>query len=267
MIRTLLVRGMLVGVVAGLLAFGFAHTFGEPPVDAAIAVEESHAHSHGHPAMAMAGDAAATPVDPAAIAAGAPAAIQQPAAEEEELVGRPVQSTIGLFTGVVVYSAAYGGLFAIVFALVWGRMGSADPRVLAAALALIGFIVMVAVPQVKYPPNPPAIGDPDTIGFRTGMFWLMILGSFVAALVATLLQRSLSKTWGGWNATLVAGLAFVAIVSVVMLALPTINEVGADFPAIVLWQFRIASFGTQAIMWAAIGILFGLATQRAVRAR
>jgi predicted cobalt transporter CbtA len=267
MIRTLLIRGMLVGVVAGLLAFAFAHTFGEPPVDAAIAVEESHSHSHDHAAMAMAGDAAATPVDPAAVAAGAPTATEQPAAEEEELVSRPVQSTIGLFTGVVVYSAAYGGLFAIVFALVWGRMGSADPRVLAAALALIGFIVMVAVPQVKYPPNPPAVGNADTIGFRTGMFWLMILGSFVAAIIATVLQRGLSRAYGTWNATLIAGVAFVVIVSVVMLLLPTINEVGADFPAAVLWQFRIASFGTQAIMWGAIGILFGLATQRALAAR
>jgi predicted cobalt transporter CbtA len=66
---------------------------------------------------------------------------------------------------------------------------------------------------------------------------------------------------------LIAGIAFVVAVSVVMLLLPTINEVGADFPAGVLWQFRIASLGTQAIMWAAIGILFGLTTQRALRAR
>jgi predicted cobalt transporter CbtA len=139
--------------------------------------------------------------------------------------------------------------------------------VLAAALALIGFIVMVAVPQVKYPANPPAVGNADTIGFRTGMFWLMILGSFVAAILATLIQRGLSRTYGPWNATLVAGVAFVAVVSVVMLLLPTINEVGADFPAAVLWQFRIASLGTQAVMWATIGILFGLTTRRALAAR
>lgn len=263
-IRTLLIRGMLVGVVAGLLSFAFAHTFGEPPVDAAIAVEESHsAAEHSH---AMAAPADATPVNPAAIAAGAPAA-EQPAAEEEELVSRPVQSTIGLFTGVMVYSAAFGGLFAIVFALVWGRIGSSDPRVVAAVLALIGFIVMVAVPQLKYPANPPAVGSPETIGFRTGMFWLMIAVSLVAALIATYIQQNLSRSWGKWNATLIAGLAFVAVVAVAMLILPTINEVGGDFPASVLWQFRLASLGTQAVMWASLGILFGLATQRALKAR
>lgn len=249
MVRTLLIRGMLVGVVAGLIAFAFAHTFGEPPVDAAIALEEAHGgHSH-------------EPV------AATPAAAEQPAAEEEELVSRPVQSTVGLFTGVVVYSAAFGGLFAIVFALVWGRVGSSDPRVVAAALALIGFVVMVAVPQLKYPANPPAVGSGETIGYRTGMFWLMILVSFAAAIIATFLQRSLARTWGAWNATLIAGGVFAVVAAAAMLILPTINEVGGDFPASVLWQFRIAALGTQAVMWAVIGVLFGLTTQRALSAR
>jgi hypothetical protein len=39
MIKTLLVRGMAVGIVAGLLAFGFSSLFGEPSVDRAIAFE------------------------------------------------------------------------------------------------------------------------------------------------------------------------------------------------------------------------------------
>ena len=40
MVGALLLRGMLVGVVAGLLAFGFAEIFGEPQVEHAIAFEE-----------------------------------------------------------------------------------------------------------------------------------------------------------------------------------------------------------------------------------
>ena len=39
MVRTLLVRGMLVGIVAGLLSFGFLKVYGEPQVDRAIAFE------------------------------------------------------------------------------------------------------------------------------------------------------------------------------------------------------------------------------------
>ena len=64
MIRTFLVRGMLVGIVAGLLSFAFLKIYGEPQVDRAVAFEtqqeeakvaaekaESHNHtsaSHDH---------------------------------------------------------------------------------------------------------------------------------------------------------------------------------------------------------------------------
>ena len=44
----LLVRGMLVGLLAGLLAFSFAKVFGEPEIDRAIAFEEGMSHSHSH---------------------------------------------------------------------------------------------------------------------------------------------------------------------------------------------------------------------------
>jgi predicted cobalt transporter CbtA len=39
--------------------------------------------------------------------------------------------------------------------------------------------------------------------------------------------------------------------------------VPGDFPAVVLWQFRIASAGAQLIMWTTIGIAFGALTERA----
>jgi hypothetical protein len=39
MVRTFLVRGMLVGIVAGLLSFAFLKFYGEPQVDRAVAFE------------------------------------------------------------------------------------------------------------------------------------------------------------------------------------------------------------------------------------
>ncbi len=82
-IHSLLVRGMLVGFIAGLLAFGFAKTFGEPNVDRSIAFEEA--------ACARTGEA-----------------------PDVELVSREVQAGLGLLTGSVVYAVALGGLFSIV---------------------------------------------------------------------------------------------------------------------------------------------------------
>src|ERR1700722_14708911 len=103
MTRTLLIRGMLVGVVAGLLAFTFAKVFGEPQVDLAIGFEDQLAKAAGEP-------------------------------DYPEIVSRGVQSTIGLFTGVALYTPAFGGLFALAFAGIFGRIGSRDPRIAAAVL-------------------------------------------------------------------------------------------------------------------------------------
>ena len=49
-------------------------------------------------------------------------------ADEPELVSREVQASIGLLTGVVVYSTAFGGLFGLVFAFAYGRVGNLSPR-------------------------------------------------------------------------------------------------------------------------------------------
>ena len=54
---------------------------------------------------------------------------------------------------------------------------------------------------------------------------------------------------------------------VVSLVLPPINEVPSEFPAVVLWQFRIASLGAQLIMWLTIGLIFGALMERASATR
>ena len=102
-------RGMLAGLIASLLAFGFAKVYGEPQVDRAIAFEEHVSHA----------------------AAGA-AEVHEHA---HEIVSREVQATIGLLTGVVVYGTALGGLFALAFAFVNGRLVRMTPRATAVLLA------------------------------------------------------------------------------------------------------------------------------------
>ncbi len=61
----------------------------------------------------------------------------------------------------------------------------------------------------------------------------------------------------------IAAAAYIVVVTVVALALPSVNEVPEGFPAVVLWQFRIASLGAQTIMWTTIGLGFGALAERA----
>lgn len=231
MVGSLLVRGMLVGIIAGLLAFGFARAFGEPQVDHAIAFEEQQAQAAGE-------------------------------APEPELVSRSTQAGIGLLTGILVYGASIGGLFALVFSYVQGRVSGFGPRGTAALIALVGFVAIILVPQFKYPSNPPSVGDPETIQARTQLFFVLLTVSILAAVASIGLARRLASQYGIWNAWIAAGGAYFLVMSLAEYALPPINEVPEQFSAAVLWNFRLASLGIQTVLWTAIGVLFGVVAKR-----
>ena len=82
-------------------------------------------------------------------------------------------------------------------------MGNWSPRVTAALLALSGFLAVYAVPILKYPANPPSIGNPDTIGLRTAIYFGMILLSLGSMIAAWSVRNRLVDQLGAWNATLV----------------------------------------------------------------
>jgi len=246
MVRKLLLYGMLVGLAAGILGFVVAKAIGEPQVDKALAFEGLVAQSHHE-------------------------------AEGAELVSRTVQNTAGLGAGVIVYGVGFGGIFALVFALAYGRLGTITARGTAAALGLVGFVTVSLVPILKYPATPPAVGNPDTIGRRTTLYLLMIVTSVAAAAIAVILRRQLRHRIGDWYATIAVAIGYLAIVIVAYIALPGINDVpqvvldgvadavgdaGITFPPVVLWRFRIASLAVQAVTWATIAVGFGwLATR------
>src|SRR5262249_32998666 len=152
------------------------------------------------------------------------------------------------------------------FAFAYGRIdGVLTAQGASVLLAAIGFVAVYLVPSLKYPANPPAVGNADTIGTRTALYFIMIAISMAAMVVAVGPKGRLAPRQGEWNATLAAGATYLVLVGAAALLLPTINEVPEHFPAAVLWDFRIVSIGAQLIMWATIGVLFGALTERAWR--
>ena len=231
MARTFLIRGMLCGIIAGLLVFLYARILRRAPVDGAIGVEEQLAH---------------TPR-------------RQARCPRPELVSRDLQSTWGLFTGVMLYAVAIGGLFSLLFAYAWGRMGKLSARASAALLAGASFIAIYAVPFLKYPANPPSIGNPDTIGYRTELYFGMIVISIIAMVAALNLSLALARRLGALLARGARGGAALSwsIIVVACVVMPSINEVPDAFPATLLWSFRTSALAMQLILWAGLGLLFG----------
>ena len=219
---------MLVGLAAGLLMFVFAKIFGEPAVDKAIAFEEA----------------------------------TSPPSSEAPLVSRGMQSTLGLLTGTIVYGVALGGVFALVFAAVYGRVGKARPHITAGTLAIVAFSVIILIPFLKYPSNPPAVGADDTIGYRTRIYFAMIVISVAAAVAALRLGRDTVKRYGTWNGTLLAIATYLVLAIIGMLLMPGLNEIPANFPADVIWDFRVATLGTHAVLYATLGLGFGALAER-----
>lgn len=217
---------MLVGVVAGLLVFAFARWIGEPQVERAIAFETAADQAKGE-------------------------------APELEMVSRRVQKSFGLLTGTVVYGAAVGGLFGLVFALAYGRIGELGPRALSAVLAGLGFVAIVLVPQLKYPANPPAVGSAETIGVRTGAYFLLIAVSIAAMVFSLQMRKRLARRFGEWNGSLLAAALFVVVVSLVAHFLPVVDEVPAGFPVTLMWKFRVAAVEIQAVLWGTLGLGLG----------
>jgi predicted cobalt transporter CbtA len=217
MLRNLLICGLIAGVCAGALAAGFATVTGEPAIDRAIAYEGAHAGP----------------------------------------VSRDVQKSAGLLTATVVYGLSVGGLFALAFAVAYGRVARATPRTTAYGLAAAAFLVIFLVPFLKYPASPPGATDPETIGTRTLAYATMVAISLLAAVAALRLRRS--------RGNLAAAALFVVVIAAAGLALPSFHEVPGDFPGGTLWGFRAASIGTQAVIWLTIGLMFGPLAERTMR--
>ena len=259
--RDLVTRGALAGLAAGVLAFVFSRIFVEPQVAAAIAYESGR-------------DDAQAALDKLA---GLPAAASEP-----EVFSRTIQANLGLGVGLLVFGLALGLMFAVVFALVARNRTPARPRLAVVGLAAAAFAGTYLIPTLKYPANPPAIGHPDTIGARTGLFLIMVVCCCAGLIGAVWLRHRLQRRFTAWNATLLAGGAFIVVIGIVMLLLPApgqlpmnLAEYGRQltetplpltdpkgvivypgFPADVLARFRLVSAINQLILWTTLALVF-----------
>lgn len=227
MVGKLLVRGLIAGLIAGVLAGLFGLAFGEPVLDRAVANSGHAEHSHG---------------------------------EEEEVFGRGAQKA-GLVIGTAFYGASAGGVFGLLSAFLRGRseMGGWARSVALAAAVFVGAVLM---PFLKYPPNPPG-GEPTAE--QTSAYLAMVGLSLLAVLFAWRISRRMADASVPVRHISVAGFLLVSFAALYAL-LPSAAGAG-EVDAGLLWQFRLSSIGTQAVLWGALGCVFGLLCERLERRR
>lgn len=243
MILAYLRRGLAAGLLAGTLAGLVGLVIGEPNLDAAVALEEARAHpgadGHGHQVESAHGHGSGTAIT------------------------RPIQK-VGLVVGGGLAGMAVGALFGVAAAWAVGRLtGDGWTRSLKLGAAIVGATVIL--PAVKYPPNPPGIGDPETVGLRTGLYLGLVSIGLLLAVASWAASRQLSRTKlprPVRQAVLTAGT--VAAAALVLVALP-VPETSGTVPNDLLWSFRLSSVAVQLTLYGCIAAVFGLLSARAER--
>ncbi len=202
-------RGALAGFVSGVLAFVFARIFAEPLVDKAIAYESGR------------GDI----LNALRSAAGLPTEAEGP-----EIFSRTIQSTVGIGTGIIAISTAFGALVAVGFLVLNDRV-SVRPRVLTWSVAAFGFLGIFLMPFVKYPSNPPAIGHDFTIGARGRLYLTMVVVSLLLLALAALAAHRLAPRFGSQGAVVLSFLGLLVVFGVVLAILPSLGDLHANVAA------------------------------------
>ncbi len=228
-------RALIAGLITGVLMGAYMYFVVEPTVGEAIALEESLAELASS--------------DPGAVA-------------EEPLFDR-VQQTAGGVAANVIYAVVVGAVFGVVFAKFRHRLPSASDRKRAMWLAAVGFAAVGLVPALKYPANPPAVGDPDTVNERTVQYLVLLVVSVAAAIALTRLAGVLRGRLAEHTRAVAVAAATVLVYGVIMVVLPgTPDSIAAEVPADLVWDFRIRSLGSLVLLWAGLGLGLGWLLER-----
>jgi predicted cobalt transporter CbtA len=174
----------------------------------------------------------------------------------DEMFSRGTQQ-LGGMAAAVLYGVALGAAFTVAYAAVRHRLRAADDWRAAVGLAVAGFVAVFLLPFLKYPANPPAVGDPDTIGRRTVLYLLAVGWSLVATWAGWRAWRALVGRGLGVHQAVPATVAvWVALAAIGLVALPG-NPDPVTAPATLIWQFRLATLAGAATLWSVLGMTFG----------
>lgn len=152
-----------------------------------------------------------------------------------------------------ILGMAIGSLFGIVFAYSRSSIPGSSNKRKALILAGIMWFVLFLVPALKYPANPPAVGDPETIYYRQSLYLAYLAISGFSALGLAYLFRKLGAIQA--KKAIVPAI-YAAIMLGAYFAMPP-NPDAISAPMDLVTTFRIASAFTMSMFWGLLGIILG----------
>lgn len=261
--RSLITRALVVGLAAGAVVALYTVVFVEPTIDRAIALEE---------ATSMTVDAASGNHDHQPEGSGRENGHDTAGHDsaghdhgDEPLFSRPAQVRGGV-AAIIIYGVIVAGIFATVFGRLRHRLPGATDQVRVLWLAAVSFGAVCLVPGLKYPANPPGVGNPDTVTQRTIQYAALLAASIALAVALTQLAGWLRRRVDSTSRAAIVAAVTIAGYGVLLVATPgSPDPIDSSVPAQLLWEFRIGSLGALALLWATIGFGLGWALERLER--
>jgi hypothetical protein len=154
---------------------------------------------------------------------------------------------------------AWGLLFGSAYAIAQPHLPAAWSRARRSALvALCSLWAVGVLPFLKYPANPPGVGDPDTIDFRQRLYLTMLILGIVAVAAAFTTAKRLAPRLGSAGAG-IAALAVLAVISAAaFFGLPD-NPDAIRAPFALVQEFRLHSLAGIVLFWLLSGAGLALA--------
>lgn len=158
--------------------------------------------------------------------------------------------------GLFVASIVFGISFSILFGILYNFMHPSFPKITTMKktilLALIMWSTLFLVTSLKYPANPPAVGDPDTITYRQSLYTgFLLLSGFTALSLGIIYKKT------NFIPKQTIPLVYIGIMTISFLIFPNNPDI-IDISPSLLSDFRISSTITMLIFWLVLGLTFGI---------
>ena len=221
-----ILSGALAGTILGIINLGLV----EPYIDQAIGIEIQNSVSSGEN------------VDLA------------------EIAHYRIWQKSGEVVAAAVYGISLGALFGIIFAYSKNALPGSNNKKKALFLAGILWFVLYLVVAIKYPANPPAVGNPETIYYREALYVAFIAISGFTALILALLWKRVKIN----SKKIVFPLVYAGIMTTAYLAMPA-NPDPINISMELVQNFRVWTAVTIGIFWGLLGIIFGSLWDKFIR--
>jgi len=166
----------------------------------------------------------------------------------------------GEIAASTMYGISLSALFGVIFA--YGRnsilLPGSNNKKKAIVLAGIMFFVLFLIPTLKYPANPPGVGNPQTIYFRESLYVGFIATSGFTALALALIHKKFGNNnpLSSKKTIIMLPIIYAIVMVIAYMSFPS-NPDKVAMPTDLISNFRIAGAFTIGLFWWLMGLTLG----------